>query len=70
MRGISEQERREANWKIYFFKGFHYHIESGQYSDSDIDILGISEVGYRFDKDSTECVLHHFGGRHLYRWND
>jgi len=69
MRGMTEKERREANWNNYFSKGFGWAEKDYPEKDRDINTLGIKHVGFRFNEDSTVVTLHFYGERFYYIWD-
>ena len=67
MRGLSEQERRERNWELYFNKGFFWALRDWSPAGKD---AGLYEISYWFNSDSTDVRLSFYGTVFIYAWNE
>ena len=67
MRGLTEQERRERVWELYFNKGFFWALSDWTNAGKS---AGLYEISYWFNSDSTDVRLSFYGQVFGYRWNE
>ena len=69
MRGITEEERRKKNWVNYFEKAFAWAFNDFYTGSAGVKVIGLYEIGYEFNSNSTEVTLSFYGRLFTYRWN-